>query len=125
VGGFFFALPRIRGAAERQQSANDLKQVSLAMHSFYDVNKKMPARAEDFGRFLDSGAVMDRLRKGEIEVVWNALPPHQQPGGRGVVYAWDTKVFAGGVRNVVYMDGLVEAITESEFQQKPKAQLAK
>ena len=126
VGGFFFALPRIREAAERQQSATDLRQISVAMLNFYDVNKRMPAKAEDLDRFLEGGPVMQRLRKGEIEVVWNALPAHQQPGGRGnVVYAWDTKVFSGGVRNVLYMDGVVEAISESEFQQKAKAQTSK
>jgi hypothetical protein len=36
------AVTAVRQDAQRQQSMNNLKQISLAMHNYYDVHKKFP-----------------------------------------------------------------------------------
>jgi hypothetical protein len=125
--GVFFMIQKVRDAAEREQRANDLKQVALAMHSHYDITKRMPATVEDFQTQLQvSPQVMNRLRQGEIVVVLDALPPTQQTAGTSnVLYAWDTKPAPGGVRLVAYMDGSTRILTESEFQNAPKAATSK
>jgi hypothetical protein len=38
-------LPRMRGAAAREQSSNNLKQFALAMHNYYSIYKSFPAQA--------------------------------------------------------------------------------
>jgi prepilin-type processing-associated H-X9-DG protein len=116
--GAFFAVPRIRDAAARTQSATDLKIVALAMMNYLDTNKRWPAKVEDLQPFLiDAGTARDRVQKREIEVVWGAAGNMPQPG---VVIAWDTRKFGDG-RNVAFMDGHVEFVTEAEFQKMPKA----
>jgi hypothetical protein len=125
--GMFFVVGRLRDAAERQQRQNDLKEVGLAMHQHYDGLRRMPANVEDFQPYLLlSPAVMDRLRKGEIVVVLNALPMlEQQAGTNNVLYAWDTKPVSGGMRVVAFMDGSTRVVTEAEFQNLPKAATSK
>jgi hypothetical protein len=124
--GIFFAITKIRDAAQdvadRQQRLNDLKQITLAMHNCHDEKKRMPASVDDLAPYLLTGSAVNRLRSGDIDVVWNALPPPKQLSGTStVIYAWDTKPSAKGLRLVCYMDGFADAITESEFQSKPKA----
>jgi hypothetical protein len=120
---FFFGIGRVRDAADRQQRMNDLKQVVLAAHSFHNMNRRMPANANELqGSFLPPGSASNRLRSGEIEMVWNALPFGQQPQGTsGVIYAWDTKPAGNGMRLVGFMDGMADQISESDFLNKPKA----
>jgi hypothetical protein len=116
--GLLIAVPRIREAGERAQSANDLKMVVLAMQNHLDVHKRWPARAEDLQPFLiDAGTVNQRIEKREIEVVWGAVGTMAQPG---VIIAWDTKKIGDG-RNVAFMDGLVEFMTEADFSKATKA----
>jgi hypothetical protein len=122
VVGFFLAVPKIREAAERTNRLNDLKQVSLQAQNFYDANKRMPANAEDLRMYLENGPVFTRLKAGEIEVVWKAEGPTNQPkGSSAVLYAWYARPEANGTRLAVFMDGTAKILTEAEFQNTPKA----
>jgi len=124
--GMIFVVGRVR-QADRDVRLNDLKEVALAMHNYHEAFRRTPANIEDFQPFLQlSSRVMDRLRKGEIVVVLDALPlPNQTGGTANVIYAWDTRPAAGDVRLVAFMDGSTRALTEAEFQNTPKALTAK
>lgn len=112
------AVPRIRDAAAKTQSANDMKAVGLAMHNYFDAHKRWPPNVDGIQSFLpmDATKLRDRLQKREIEAVWGAVGGPQP----GVVIAWDTQKFADG-RNVAFMDGSVQFVADAEFQKMPKA----
>jgi hypothetical protein len=42
IGLLLFAVSRVREAASRQSDMNNLKQLSLGMHNYHDVNQRLP-----------------------------------------------------------------------------------
>jgi hypothetical protein len=128
VGGFL-AWRGIKSAADtiadQSKRLNDLKDISLAAHKHYDVKKRMPANAEDLRPHLDDPKVADRIKSGEIEVVWNASFPLQPAGTTNVIYAWETKKGSDGRWLVVDMAGFASTLSDAEYQNKPKAAKSK
>src|SRR5437016_16780 len=49
VGSLFYSIQRIRLAAARTETINNLKQITLACHSCNDVYKKLPPACGIFG----------------------------------------------------------------------------
>jgi hypothetical protein len=121
VGGFF-AYTKIRDAGDRVTRLNDLREIAMAMHSFHDANKgRMPATADDLRPFLSKPTVAERIKSGEIAVVWNAASLNEQPNWSNMIYCWETKPANNGNRLVAYVDGMGAQLTEAEFQSTPKA----
>jgi hypothetical protein len=111
--------------ADQSKRLTDLKDISLAAHKHYDVKKRMPANAEELRPHLEDPKVADRIKSGEIEVVWSASFPLQPAGTNNVIYAWETKKASDGRWLVVDMAGFASIISDGEFQSKPKAMKAK
>jgi hypothetical protein len=111
---------KVREAADRTTHMNDLQQVGLAIYSYYDANKQMPANANDLKPLL-SIVPAQRLRDGEIEVIWNAAPFADEDRGKSnVIVGWDTKPAANGERLVLFMDACVRTMSEDAFRNTPK-----
>jgi hypothetical protein len=127
VGFVVFALPKIRAAAERVQRVNQMKVIGIAVHNVIDTLNRGPANVDEIAPYLPANdplavEALNRLRKGEIEMAWNALKPTQQPDGASqVLIAWEARPDADGQRVVAYLDGTSAILTDQEFQTKLKA----
>jgi hypothetical protein len=107
---------------DRRERLDYLKEVGMALHIHNDARQRPPANLEEMLPYVTDPRVKERLKSGEIEVVWGAKRIMDQPGGSSnVIYAWDTKAAADGKRLVLFMDMSTRELSESEFQNKPKA----
>jgi hypothetical protein len=121
IGLLVPAVQRVREAADRTRRMNDLQQVGVAIHSYYNANKQMPAKADDLKPFL-AAPTEKRLLSGEIEVIWNAEPsPEQNAGKSKVIIGWDTAPAFGGNHLVLFSDGEVQQLSDDAFRNAPKA----
>jgi hypothetical protein len=129
VGAVFFALPKIRLAADRVNRTNQLKVIGLAVHNFMNEKARGPADADELAPYLiDSLGVetLQRLRKRDIEMVWNAANlPQQTDGNSNVLIAWEARPEPDGKRLVVFLDGHTDLLPEAQFQTTLKARTAK
>ena len=125
IGLLLPAVQKVREAAERTVRKTELSQVGVAIHSFHDSKKQMPANVDDLAPFLDA-KVAERIRKGEIMVIWNAVPLKDENRGlNNVTIAWDTQPVVLNQRLVLFMDASVQTITEDQFRTMPKAEVSK
>jgi hypothetical protein len=126
IGLLVPAVQKVREAADRTMKLNELSMVGIGIHTYYDANNhRMPADVNDIQAFVGNPAVVAHIRSGEIEVIWNAVGLLEENRGTGnVIIAWNTVPTADGMRLVLFMDGAVAAITESDFQKRPKARVA-
>jgi hypothetical protein len=113
---------KLHEAGEQASRLRDLKEIALAMENCNSAFRRTPANLDELKPYFDGGTPEARIRKGEIEVVWNALPPDQQDAGSSnVLYAWETQPDAKGQRLVVFMDGSARQVSDDEFRSRPKA----
>ena len=59
------AVQKVRQAAARMQSQNNLKQVGLAMHGYHDANAKLPPGVDD-NHFSTSAYLLPYLEQGNL-----------------------------------------------------------
>ncbi len=67
------AIQKVRAAAARMQSSNNLKQIGLAVHSYNDANNRLPAGVDNnhfsatarFLPYLDQNALYTSIKFGE------------------------------------------------------------
>ncbi|HYV36581.1 MAG TPA: hypothetical protein VE988_12790 [Gemmataceae bacterium] len=122
VAFFYFSVQKVNVAKDRFERSFDLRQLGEAMHQFHGQNKRMPANLDDLKPFLAGSKVEDRVRNGEIEVVWNSASFNDEDRGTDkVIIAWDVQTVRNGERVVLFMNKSVQTITEEQFQNTPKA----
>ncbi|HZT81472.1 MAG TPA: hypothetical protein VFA26_14685 [Gemmataceae bacterium] len=117
---------KVREAAERQKTQNDLKQIALAYINYCDANpNKGPAKADDLRQYLGGNAeLLQAMTSGKYTVIWNvtiADVARNQGGTSGTVLAYEsTAPTTGGA--VAMADGSVRQMTAPEFNAAKKAQ---
>jgi hypothetical protein len=111
----------IRSAAQKQKRSNQLKQIGLAYHDYYDAFAKGPAGPEDLKNYLEGGNdAYQALAKGDFVVIWNVRIPEMIEGTGNTVLGYDKDVPAkGGL--VLMGDASVREMSADEFKNAPKA----
>jgi hypothetical protein len=99
---------------------NDLRQIGLAYHNYFDAMRKAPSRAEDLMPFLEKDARLLNLLKKDIIFFYNVAPTAMVNGASNTVLAYhrDTPTRGG---YVLFGDGVVERLSADQFRTKPKA----
>jgi hypothetical protein len=105
-------------------TTNDLKEIGLAYHSYFDKNKKGPAKADDLASFLDATnrkKLIDALKAEDVVFIYNVgiLDMIDGTSNTLIAYVKDAPK-DGGL--VLYGDGSVKTMKADEFK---KAILAK
>jgi hypothetical protein len=120
---------KVQQAAQKQRERNDLKQLGLTYHNYYETNHKGPATLDDFIKFAqqaDPGAtpVIANLQSG-MYVIYLGVDISKLPDGSGnTVLGYEANVpMAGGP--VLMADGSTRDMTAAEFAAAKKPPNAK
>jgi hypothetical protein len=109
---------------QERRLINDLKQIGLAYHNYFDTNRKGPARAEDLDKYLENDARLTGLLKsGDVVFAYNVGILDMKQGTSNTVLAYPRDVKSKG-GPVLMGDGSVRKMTADQFAKaiiaKPK-----
>jgi hypothetical protein len=117
---------KVREAAARAQRTNDLKQIGLSYHSFYDDKKRGPKDSAELQAFVkdpDAQKVIALSAPGgQYVIIWNVkIGDMARAGGLSttVLGYESTAPTQGGL--VLMVDGSVKQMNAQEFNAAPKA----
>jgi hypothetical protein len=114
----------IRRVVDRQTAQNQLQQIGLAYHSFWDANAgRGPSSVEELSPFYEKNrGITDAIKSGYYVVYWKATIASMQMGASNTVLAYEKDPERdGGQRMVVMGDCSVKRMNEAEFRAAPKA----
>jgi hypothetical protein len=124
--GGFMVYRVVKPEIDRENSQQDLEEIATAMQDHDNMAGRPPANLAELQGHLNDSAIVERIRMGEIQVVWRAASAIDQPGGASsVIYAWETNPNSNGKRMVVFMDGMARELDDAEFHSTPKAATSK
>jgi hypothetical protein len=108
---------KVREAADRAKQQNELKELGLAIHNYYDMNNKTPQSFADLDKanLTMSPDAASAVRSGQVTVVWGFL----MNKSRDKVIAYRT---TNGNQTIVLMgDGAVQTVPQATFGTMPQA----
>src|SRR5258708_1664216 len=108
---------------DRRKLTNDLKQVVLGYHLFWDSNSgRPPGKPEDLLPFIENNQRIFKLMKdGQIVVFWGATIQTMKEGTSNTILAYENDLDNQGTRLVGMADGSVKTMTKLDFDKSPKA----
>lgn len=111
-----------QNAVQDQKTKNDLKQLVLAYHNYFDANNKAPEKPDDLGPFIENDKrLLDLMKSGQVVFLFGVKPTEMTDGTSNTVLVYEKDAPAkGGI--VAYADGSVKKLSADEFK---KATLAK
>jgi hypothetical protein len=119
---------RVRQAAQRAQTSNDLKLLGLSYHNFHDTNKRGPASTNEWAQWAQkSGAdpmtlsvIQQTGPGGKYVMYWNAKIPGDFPAGTSnTVLGYESNVPTSGGQ-VLMADASVQQMSAAEFNSAAK-----
>jgi hypothetical protein len=122
----------VRQAAQKAKTSNDLMQVGLLYHNFWDANKgKGPSGVVDLQKLAgadpSASTALAEVTGGKLVIIWNVRQQDaiKSPGGSSsLVLGYESSVpSAGGP--VLMADSSVKQMTADEFKAAPKAAAGK
>jgi hypothetical protein len=117
---------KLRDAALKQKTANDLKKLCDLYGAFYSARSLGPASVEDLQPLAtgdpEAEAVLDAVRKGRFVLLWNVdvhAAGRTRPGMAFTVLGYERGVpESGGM--VLMVDGSVEEMKAAKFAASQK-----
>src|SRR5262245_64223930 len=87
------AVTPVAAQAQDKQRANDLKQIGLAYHNYYDTNRKGPTKVEDLEPYYEKDKrITGLLNGGDIVFLYGADLLKQTEGTSKTVLAYEKQV---------------------------------
>ena len=116
----------VQEAQERDKKLNELHELGMMYHNYFDTNQKGPSRAEDLDQYATMPQAKDALqgvRSGKYKFVWNVhlLEVINTSGTANTILAYEPSAETSK-GCVLFVDGSTMEVTSAEFKTK---QLAK
>ena len=102
---------------------NMFKQVGLAYHNYLEANNQPPAKAKDLLPFLENAPDTEKLlTDSSIVFIYNVGLKHMKEGSSKTILAYEKAADEKGLRVVLFGDGHVAVLPDTDFQATAKAQ---
>jgi hypothetical protein len=102
-------------------NANDLRQIGLAYHQYFDDHNRGPAKADDLAPYVDnSKRLLGLLKKEEIIFFYKVSLTQMPAGTSNTVLAYEKDVPEKGGW-VLMADGSTKKMKPEEFKKAAKA----